>query len=75
MDTITLQGPVIIVAKEEYQSLLDRLMHLENKVNQLTQYIENLEDIKIMHEAEAEYFAGDTANFADLLIEAQTETP
>jgi hypothetical protein len=37
MDTITLQGPVIIVAKEEYQSLLDRLMHLENKVNQLTQ--------------------------------------
>lgn len=74
METVTLQGPVVILPAEQYQVLLGRLTKLETMVIQLSQMMEDLEDVKVMREAEAEYRAGDTMSFADLLIEAQTET-
>jgi hypothetical protein len=74
METVTLQGPIVILPAEEYQQLHDRLTHLETTVIRLTQRFEDLEDITLMREAEAEYFAGDTMDFASLLAEVQTET-
>lgn len=74
METVTLQGPVIVLPAEEYQTLLSRLTQLEKMVNQLTRLIEDLEDVKVMREAEAEYRTGDAADFADLLAEVQEET-
>ena len=71
METVTLQGPVVILTAEEYQQLLDRLTRLENIVKQLTRLLEDLEDVKVMREAEAEYRAGDAIDFASLLAEVQ----
>ncbi len=73
METITLQGPVVILPTEAYQTLLNRLTHLENMVNQMTQLMEDSQDIKIMREAEAEYHTGDAVDFATLLTEIQAE--
>ena len=73
METVTLHGPVVVLSAEEYQNLLNRLARLESIVNRLTQLMEDIEDIKVMREAEAEYLAGDAVDFADLLSEAQEE--
>ncbi|MFQ5399720.1 MAG: hypothetical protein ACE5E7_08995 [Anaerolineae bacterium] len=74
METVTLKGPIVILPAGEYQTLLNRLTQLENTVNQLTQLIQDMEDVKVMREAEAEYRSGDAVNFADLLAEVQAET-
>jgi len=73
METVTLHGPVVVLSAEEYENLLNRLARLESIVNRLTQLMEDMEDIKVMREAEAEYLAGDAVDFADLLSEAQEE--
>jgi PHD/YefM family antitoxin component YafN of YafNO toxin-antitoxin module len=73
METVTLHGPVVVLSAEEYQNLLNRLARLESIVNRLTQLMEDIEDIKVMREAEAEYLAGDVVDFADLLSEVQEE--
>jgi len=73
METVTLHGPVVVLSAEEYQNLLNRLARLESIVNRLTQLMEDIEDIKVMREAEAEYLAGDVIDFADLLSEVQEE--
>lgn len=73
METVTLHGPVVVLSAEEYQNLLNRLARLESIVNRLTQLMEDVEDIKVMHEAEVEYLAGDAVDFADLLSEVQEE--
>lgn len=73
METVTLHGPVVVLSAEEYQNLLNRLAKLENTVKRLAQVMEDLEDIKAMREAEAEYLAGDVVDFADLLSEVQEE--
>ncbi len=70
METVTLQGPIVILPAEQYQVLLGRLTKLETMVIQLSQMMEALEDVKVMREAEAEYRAGDAMSFADLLAEA-----
>ncbi|MFQ5420978.1 MAG: hypothetical protein ACE5EY_11530 [Anaerolineae bacterium] len=71
MNTVTLQGPVVVLPAEEYQALLGRLTQLENMVNHLTQMMEDLEDVMVMREAETEYRSGDAAGFADSLVETQ----
>lgn len=73
METVTLHGPVVVLSAEEYQNLLNRLARLESIVNRLTQLMEDVEDIKVMREAEAEYLAGDAVDFADLLSQVQEE--
>jgi hypothetical protein len=73
MNSVTLEGPVVLLPADEYQNLLARLATLEKAVNRLAQQIENQEDLKIMYEAEAEYQAGDVADFADLVAEVQAE--
>ena len=74
METVTLQGSIVILPAEEYQQLLARLTHLENVVGRLIQLLEDAEDLKVMREAEAEYFAGDSVDFATLLAEVQADT-
>lgn len=74
MESVTIQGPIVILPAEEYKDILNRLTQLENMVIQLTQLMEDLEDVKVMRETEAEYLAGDTASFAELLTEVQSET-
>lgn len=73
METVTLHGRVVVLSAEEYQNLLNRLARLESIVNRLTQLMEDVEDIKVMREAEAEYLAGDAVDFADLLSQVQEE--
>ena len=73
METVTLQGPVIVLPADEYKAILNRLTQLEQRVNQLTQSVEDFDDIKAMHEAETEYRTGDAITFDDLLAEMQTE--
>lgn len=74
MDTVTLQGPVIVLPATEYQTIVTRLTELEQMVQLLTERLENVEDRRVMREAEAEYRAGDTAVFADILAEIQAES-
>lgn len=73
MGAVTLQGPVVVLPAAEYQKLLSRLTESENTVHRLVQFIEDLEDIHVMHEAEAEYNAGDTIPFSDLLSDVLAE--
>jgi hypothetical protein len=54
--------------------LINRITQLESVVNRLTKLLEDLEDLKVMYEAEAEYRAGDAVSFADLMTEVQAET-
>ncbi|MCP4426185.1 MAG: hypothetical protein GY803_16970 [Chloroflexi bacterium] len=74
MDTVTIQGPVVVLPTDEYQAILSRLNHLERIIGQLTQRLEDLDDIKAIREAEVEYQAGDSIAFSNLLAEIQTET-
>lgn len=73
MDAMTLEGPVVIIPQATYSQLVNRISQLESTVAQLTQFLERLDDVKVMREAEAEYWAGDRVDFADLLAEVQSE--
>lgn len=71
METVTLQGPVVVLPEKEYREFADRIARLEKMVEYLVTIIEDREDVQYMREAEAEYRAGDTADFARLLAEAK----
>ncbi len=73
MQTVTLQGPVVVLPSADYQSLLERVARLENTVAWLNRLLEDLSDIRAMREAEAEYEAGDRTSFEDLLAELESE--
>lgn len=73
MDTVTLQGPVVILSAEDYAKLIDRVARLEKAVARLARLLEDADDRRAMREAEAEYHAGDTIAFDDLLAEIDTE--
>jgi hypothetical protein len=73
MKTVTLQGPVVVIPEKDYQNFIDRLTRLEKMVSHLVTALEDREDIQYMREAEAEYQAGDTSSFADLLEEVKAE--
>lgn len=70
MNTVTLQGPVVVLPEKDYEQLLVRLTLLEQLV---AEWAENREDIGMMREAEVEYRTGDSASFADLLAEIRAE--
>ncbi len=73
METVTLQGPVVVIPAKEYETIMNRLSQLEKSVQVLTQLLENKDDITTMRETEAAYFAGDAVSFADVLAEVQAE--
>jgi hypothetical protein len=73
MKTVTLQGPVVVIPEKDYQNFIDRLTRLEKMVSHLVTALEDREDIKYKREAEAEYQAGDTSSFADMLEEVKAE--
>jgi t-SNARE complex subunit (syntaxin) len=73
MNSVTLEGPIVLLPADEYQNLLLRLVKLEKTVSQLTQLVEDIDDVRVMREAEADYLAGDTVDFADLIAEVQVE--
>jgi len=73
METVTLQGPVVVLPSEVYQNLVSRIAQLESAVAQLARLLEDLSDIRAMREAEAEYQAGDGAGFEDLLAEIEVD--
>lgn len=70
MNTVTLQGPVVVLPEKDYEQLLVRLTLLEQLV---AEWAENREDIGMMREADVEYRTGDSASFADLLAEIRAE--
>ncbi len=69
METVTLQGPVVVIPAQEYETIMNRLSQLEQSVQALTQLLENRDDIKAMRETEAAYFTGDAVSFTDVLAE------
>ena len=74
METVTLQGPIVVLPADTYHELLTRLAQLERTVAQLSALSENVEDIRFMREAEVEYRTGDGASFAAILDEVISET-
>ena len=73
METVTLQGPVVVIPANEYATILNRLSKLERAFAELTRLLEDLDDIKAMHEAESEYRLGDAVSFSALIAEVQAE--
>ena len=73
MDTVTLQGPVVVLPADTYHDLLNRIGQLEATVSRLSKLAEDLQDIRLMREAEVEYRMGDAASFVDILAEIQAE--
>ena len=73
MDTVMLQGPVVVLSAEDYAKLLDRVARLEKAVTRLAGLLEDASDLRAMREAEVEYQTGDTAAFDDLLAEIDAE--
>jgi hypothetical protein len=73
MESVTLQGSVVVLSEKEYQNFIDRISRLEKMVDYLVTVIEDREDIQYMREAEADYRAGDSIPFADLLAEVKAE--
>jgi hypothetical protein len=63
----------VVIPEKDYQNFIDRLTRLEKMVSHLVTALEDREDIQYMREAEAEYQAGDTSSFADLLEEVKAE--
>ncbi|MCP4168633.1 MAG: hypothetical protein GY759_22440 [Chloroflexi bacterium] len=74
MDTVTLQGPVVVLPAGEYQTLLDRLSNLEKLVDHLTTLMEDNQDLATMREVEVEYRTGGGVPFADLLAEVESDS-
>ncbi len=73
METMTLQGPVVILPADDYRNLLDRVSQLEKTVGQLAHLLEDLEDVQAMRQTEIEYKAGDGIAFDELLSELEAE--
>ena len=73
METVTLQGPVVILPADDYRNLLDRITRLEKVVSRLVRLLEEADDIRAMREAEVEYQAGDRVSFDELLAEIEAE--
>jgi hypothetical protein len=73
MDTVTLQGPVVVLPEHDYRNLLDRIGRLEKTITQLVHLLEDRDDIRVMREAEVEYQAGDRSALDDLLAEVEAE--
>ncbi|HFE67357.1 MAG TPA: hypothetical protein ENJ93_08845 [Chloroflexi bacterium] len=73
MENVTLQGPVVVIPAQEYETIMNRLFQLEQSVQALIQLLEDRDDITAMRETEAIYFAGDAVPFADVLAEVQAE--
>lgn len=73
MESVTLQGSVVVLSEKEYQNFTDRISRLEKMVEYLVTVIEDREDIQYMREAEADYRTGDSIPFADLLAEVKAE--
>ncbi len=73
METVTLQGPVVILPADDYRNLLDRISRLEKVVGQLVRLLEDADDIRAMREAEVEYQTGDRISFDELLAEIEAE--
>ena len=74
METVTLQGPVVVLQAGDYHNMVDRISQLENIIGKFAQLFENLEDVQMMRQAEVEYQAGDRIAFDELLTEIETET-
>jgi hypothetical protein len=73
MESVTLQGSVVVLSEKEYQNFTDRISRLEKMVEYLVTVIEDREDIQYMRQAEADYRTGDSIPFADLLAEVKAE--
>jgi hypothetical protein len=73
MDTVTLQGPVVVLPADDYAKLLDRVTRLEKMVAHLARLLEDADDVRAMREAEVEYRTSDAAAFDDLLTEIDAE--
>lgn len=73
METVTLQGPLVVLPEKEYQEFIKRIARLEKMVEYLITIIEDREDIQVMREAEAEYRAGDSIDFDELLADVKTD--
>ena len=73
MDTVMLQGPVVVLSAEDYAKLLDRVARLEKTVTRLARLLADASDVRAMREAEVEYQTGDTAAFDDLLAEIDAD--
>jgi hypothetical protein len=52
METVTLQGPVVVLPEAEYRNLLNRVTRLEKVVARLAQLVDDFEDVQIMRESE-----------------------
>ncbi len=73
METVTIQGPIVVLPADTYHEILNRIGQLETTVARLSLVSENLEDIRFMREAEVEYRTGDVGSFADILDEVLAE--
>ena len=73
MDSITLQGPAVVLPADAYHDLLNRLDMLEKRFDLLATRLEDSEDLRIMREAEIEYQSGDAVSFADLVAAVTTK--
>lgn len=74
MEPVTIQGPVVILPANEYQTIVSRLNQLDHEIRHLVQRMEDLEDIEAIREVEAAHRAGAGVAFSALLAEIQTET-
>ena len=67
MESITLQGPAVVLPADAYHELLTRLDRLEKRLDLLATLLEDSEDLFTLREAEIEYRSGDAVSFADLV--------
>ena len=72
MEMITIQGPVVLLPAEDYQTLFNRIVGLEDMVRKLAQQLQDLEDVRVMQAAERDDEHGEGRPFEDFVAELET---
>jgi len=71
METITVQGPVVLLPAGDYHALLNRISGLENVIQKLAQQLQDMEDIYLMQEAERDDERGAGRPFEEFVAELE----
>jgi hypothetical protein len=69
METVTVQGPVVLLPAEDYRQLLDRIARLESILGELAQQLQDREDIRFMLEGEADDERGEGRPLEEFVAE------
>ncbi len=72
METITIQGQVVLLPAGDYNALLNRVTGLERVVARLTQQLQDWEDLRFMRDAENDAERGGGRPFEDFIAELES---